>query len=295
MTLKLPNNLLKFFLVFALLGITLTASCGNSPSADPADPGEENNHISGEVLPVLVYNIHHGEGTDGVVDIERIADVIRQKNPHLVALNEVDVGVERSGKVDTMEILAEALDMEPVFGKNIVPRQGGEYGNGILTNLPLLTSKNLLLDMSEEGEQRGLLQAEVEFEGIPVAFMATHLDHQSDINRQVAVQQIIETKKEYSGMPVIVAGDFNAPPDDGIIGQMKVYFSDVWEEAGTGSGYTIPVPASQANRRIDYIFYANDKTSGTGPELRPVHVEVINTGASDHLPVYAEFEIVNEE
>jgi endonuclease/exonuclease/phosphatase family metal-dependent hydrolase len=229
---------------------------------------------------------------DGEVNIERIANVIKEKDPHLVALNEVDVDVERSGNIDIMALLAEYLDMEPVFGMNI-PHQGGEYGNGILTNLPLLSSENLHLDKPEDGEQRGLLQTVVKFNGVKIAFMTTHLDHRSDINRQVAVEQIIETKQNYPGMPVIVTGDFNARPDDGIIGRMNVNFNDLWDEVGEGPGYTIPPPAAVANRRIDYIFYTNNLVEEGEPALRAVHMEVIDSNASDHLPIYGAFEWVD--
>lgn len=279
------------FSFFTILAIKLLASCGSSPDTNPPEPPANGNNGSENVLRIFVYNIHDGEGMDGVVDIERIADVIREKDPHLVALNEVDIGTERVGGIDTMERLAESLDMEPVFGRNI-DHQGGEYGNGILTNLSLISSKNMHLEMSEEREQRGLLQTEVEFEGSRIAFMTTHLDHQSDVNRQLAVQQIIEAKENYPGMPVLVAGDFNATPDDGVIGTMNVHFTDVWDEVGDGPGYTIPVPISSANRRIDYIFYSNSMVEEGDARLRPVHIEVINTTASDHLPVYAEFEVV---
>ena len=51
-------------------------------------------------LRVLSYNIHHGEGLDGRIDLERIASVIRASEADLVALQEVDQSTERSGGVD---------------------------------------------------------------------------------------------------------------------------------------------------------------------------------------------------
>ena len=44
-------------------------------------------------LRVLTYNIHHGEGVDGKLDLERIASVIRSVEPDLVALLEVNCKV----------------------------------------------------------------------------------------------------------------------------------------------------------------------------------------------------------
>ncbi|MEX2025646.1 MAG: endonuclease/exonuclease/phosphatase family protein, partial [Pirellulaceae bacterium] len=57
-------------------------------------------------LRVLTYNIHHGEGIDGKLDLPRIARVIESVDPDLVALQEVDRRVERTGSVDQPAELA---------------------------------------------------------------------------------------------------------------------------------------------------------------------------------------------
>ena len=61
-------------------------------------------------LRVLSYNIHHGEGTDGKLDLKRIAKLIRDSKADLVALQEVDKKVSRSQGVDqAADIILEAL------------------------------------------------------------------------------------------------------------------------------------------------------------------------------------------
>src|SRR5688572_255745 len=60
----------------------------------------------GTTVRVLTYNVHHGEGTDGKVDLPRIAAVIKAADPDLVALQEVDNKCRRSGKVDQTAELA---------------------------------------------------------------------------------------------------------------------------------------------------------------------------------------------
>jgi len=79
-------------------------------------------------LRVLSYNIHHGEGTDGKLDLVRIAKIIRQVDPDVVTLQEVDRNVRRSESVDQPAQLAELTDMQVRFGANI-ELQGGQYGN----------------------------------------------------------------------------------------------------------------------------------------------------------------------
>ena len=57
-------------------------------------------------LRVLTYNIHHGEGADGRVDLARLAGVVTSVHPDLVALQEVDEGTERASGVDELAELA---------------------------------------------------------------------------------------------------------------------------------------------------------------------------------------------
>src|SRR5688572_12746619 len=78
-------------------------------------------------LRVLTYNIHHAEGTDGKLDLARIARVIHEQQPDLVALQEVDVKTRRTGGVDQAAELAKLTGMHVAFGKGI-DFQGGEYG-----------------------------------------------------------------------------------------------------------------------------------------------------------------------
>ena len=47
---------------------------------------------------VLTYNIHHGEGIDGKLDLDRIAKIISSVEPDLVSVQEVDQKVERTGR-----------------------------------------------------------------------------------------------------------------------------------------------------------------------------------------------------
>ena len=72
----------------------------------------ENNSLS-----VLSYNIKHGRGMDGKVDLPRIAKVIRSVSPDLVALQEIDRNCTRSGAVDLTSELGNILGMEGRFGE----------------------------------------------------------------------------------------------------------------------------------------------------------------------------------
>ena len=81
-------------------------------------------------MKVMTYNIHHGEGTDGVIDLPRIAGVIRAVNPQIVLLQDVDRGTRRAGEVDQAEELAKLLGWHHVFGE-AMPLEGGSYGEAV--------------------------------------------------------------------------------------------------------------------------------------------------------------------
>lgn len=241
----------------------------------------------GQTIRVMTYNIHHGEGLDGKVDIERIARVIRDARADIVALQEVDRGVERTKKIDIMTMLADQTGMTYAFGRNI-DYQGGEYGNGILTRFPILEEKNFHYRMIREGEQRGLLQLVLEAQGEEFVFMNTHIDYRGDDTERVMnVGEIRSAAKAHGARPVIACGDFNDTPESRTVSLLKEDFFDAWEVGGTGPGLTYP--ADTAKKRIDYVFVSKTKGPVSGT-LRVLSARVIQTHASDHLPLLVDLE-----
>src|SRR5688500_17886050 len=69
---------------------------------------------------VLSYNIHHGEGTDGNIDLQRIAEVIKESKAEIVGLQEVDKGVERTTRRNFPKELAKLIGMKIYFERNII-------------------------------------------------------------------------------------------------------------------------------------------------------------------------------
>jgi endonuclease/exonuclease/phosphatase family metal-dependent hydrolase len=244
-------------------------------------------------LKVMTYNIHHAEGTDGKVDVERMARVINDSQADLVALQEVDRGVERTKKVDIMTSLSDLTGMTYAFGKNI-DFQGGEYGNGALTRFPITAENNLHFAMLRSGEQRGLLQLVVEIQGQEIVFMNTHLDYRADdAERLMNAVEIIKVAESYAPRPVIVCGDLNDLPDSRTLTKLKTDFIDCWEVAGTGQGFTYST--LQPSKRIDYILLKKNKSDATSSaSMRPISARILSSNASDHLPLVVEFEFKPE-
>jgi endonuclease/exonuclease/phosphatase family metal-dependent hydrolase len=230
---------------------------------------------------VMTYNIHHGEGTDGKLDLERIAALIKAEQVDIVALQEVDRGTERTAKRDLARELAELTGMQHVFGKNI-DFQGGEYGNAILSRFPIQEHVHTRYRVSISGEQRGLLLATVRVHDRELLVANTHLDFKKEDEERLAnVAEALGILAERRGnRPVIFCGDFNAPPGSPTYKAVIEKLVDCWPLAGEGHGFTIPSQWPAA--RIDYLFI--DKES----KLVPRKAWVPRSIASDHLPVVVE-------
>lgn len=233
---------------------------------------------------VMSYNIRHGEGTDAVIDLPRIATVIRNAGADIVGLQEVDRATTRSGGVDQAAELARLTGMNFFFGKNI-DYQGGAYGNAVLSRFPIRQQKHTLLQkvipFNPFVEQRGANQVVIDLGGVQLVFINTHLDAGSDdAERLHSIAQLKTIAQTYGSRPILICGDFNATPGSSPYAAMAADFVDAWTVAGQGNGYTIP--STNPNRRIDYFWYQ----PGTG--LQPVRSWVPQSNGSDHLPLVLE-------
>jgi len=271
---------LALALVLSLAAFALV----NAPTAgaEPKAPDRE--------FTAMTYNIHHGVGVDGELDLDRIAGVIRAADAEVVGLQEVDNGWSaRSDFQDQAKELAERLGMHYVYAANLdrEPLEPGgtrrQYGTAILSEYPILESENTLLPRPEGGEQRGLLEALINVRGVPVRVYNTHLQHNSAVERTAQVQAILSHAGELEE-PTLLMGDLNARPDAPEMQPLYTRFEDAWVEGGGGPGYTYPAEAP--DRRIDYVLVS--------PDVSVTDAYVPRTLASDHLPVVAEVEVPGE-
>ena len=245
--------------------------------------------VVGQARPgirVLCYNIHHANppSRPDFIDIVAIANVIKQEQPDLVALQEVDVYTTRSGKaLHQAEELGRLTDMKVYFAKAI-NYGGGEYGVAILSKFPMEAMKNNPLPTSAGtgGEPRTLASAVITLpSGKKIVFASTHLDAQrSDTNRVLQAQKIVDILKQET-LPVILAGDFNAVPSTNTMDIIDGYFT---RACLTNCGYTIPVV--NPTKTIDFIVYSpKEKFKVTQQKV------VAEVYASDHRPVMAVLEL----
>ena len=92
--------------------------------------------VFSQTLKVMSFNIHHAnppaEEESGKIDIDGVVNAIKRVKPDVVALQEVDVNTNRSGKINEAILIAQKLEMQVFFAKAI-DYDGGEYGLAILS------------------------------------------------------------------------------------------------------------------------------------------------------------------
>lgn len=250
----------------------------------------------GQSLRVMTYNIYGARATSpaNAADLDAIAEVIRRQNPDFVTLNEVDVFTNRTGKdVHQARDLAEKLGMEWHFSKAI-DRDGGEYGDAVLSKYPILEKRSYRLPCASEqpGEDRSLCVIRVQIDGKDLYVASTHLDHLSgDASRLVQATEIRRIRDTELEGDLILCGDLNAIPSSNVIATMTSFLTNT----GPIDQYTFP--SDDPSRKIDYIMYAPIEHFGVQ------NCQVVSRGdqqvggvdASDHRPVIADICFQTEE
>lgn len=225
-------------------------------------------------LRVLAYNIKRGYGNDGVADIRRAARFIDDLQVDLVVLQEIDKGVERSGREDQMAILSEVTGMHGRFGA-FMPYQGGEYGMGLLSRFPIVESRNHRLPRGTE--PRTALDARVALPGgAELVLCSVHL-YRTEAERLAQMEAIVEVYVDEAG-PMILAGDFNSTPGSGVMELAGAHWTNLDKGADR-----MTFSATDPQREIDFVLVRPAERF----DVRSVDV-LEEPVISDHRPILVE-------
>ena len=247
MTDNMRRRLIRVGMLLFPVFCALNVNCG-----DPVD--------SSRIVRVMTFNIFHGETLNGDFNLENIARVIREADPDLVALQEVDLYTGRSGKRDLASELGLLTGLVPLFGR-AMSYDGGEYGEAVLSRYSFIGSRNHPLPAGKGKEPRSALEVWLILPGgDTLSFTGTHLDHTGDEDRIIQAKRLKEIFSA-SEMPSVLAGDLNAIPGSP---PMEILFSD-WEASSPELAPTYPskgdwdhsLSGSQSGPKlkIDYILY----------------------------------------
>lgn len=165
---------------------------------------------------LMTYNVHSCIGSDKKSSPERIAEVIADYQPDIVALQELDFELSRSKMLDQAKEIAGYLNMHfhfhPSFGI-----EEGYYGNAVLSRYPLRLVKAEELPSFRHRrllEKRGVLWVEVRIEAAVINLINTHLGL-NQRERGLQIDKLLGA--QWLGSPgcnasCILCGDFNATP-----------------------------------------------------------------------------------
>ena len=239
---------------------------------------------------IVTYNVHRCVGNDRRLDVGRIAEVLAELRPDIVALQELDVGRARTGNVDQAHEIARRLDMACHFHAAVTVEEE-RYGDAILTCYDeRLVQVGPLpgYDRIRALEPRGALWVEVEIDGKPVQIINTHLGlvpNEQQIQANWLAGPAWLEHPHCTG-PRILLGDFNAT------GASVVYRTltrdlkaarSLAKRRHPTSTFPSPLPVL----RIDHLFVS--------PEIQVKDVfapfDPLTRVASDHLPLAMDFEV----
>jgi endonuclease/exonuclease/phosphatase family metal-dependent hydrolase len=258
---------------------------------------------------VGTFNLLHGlDVRTRQVDLAAAAAAIAALDLDVVALQEVDRALTRSGGVDQVTALAERLGYQGAFAPALLGDPGTRwrtvgardpggpaYGVGLLSRWPLLRTTRSTLPGGGAGERRAVpdpsddtgarrpasmnpgydreprtaLTALLDVDGIPLRVTSTHLSYLPW--RALAQLRAVLPLAAGDGTASVLAGDVNLP-----VWPVRLALGRAWRHLGGTPTY----PAWDPRLQVDQIAVAG------AMDVREITVGP--PGPSDHLPVVAE-------
>ncbi len=247
-------------------------------------------------LRIVTYNIHRAIGLDRRFRPDRIVTILRDHDPDIVLLQEVDEGAPRSKEQDMAKEIAAALDYPYYASGHNVSLRKGRYGNATLSRYPIARERNIDLTIGDL-KRRGCQHTAIE---IP------HGDHPpcrldvfnlhlglSPLERQRQAGLLMRSK-EFTDIHLasacIVGGDFN----DWLSRLRALFVEGMSLTCATDHDTrlrTRPIktyPSFAPRGGLDRIYYRGNLRFVSAAGCRHQVAKI----ASDHLPVIAEFDLL---
>ena len=237
-------------------------------------------------MRLLSYNIHKGiGGRDRRYRIGRIEQVIAAEAPDLICLQEVDRNVKRTDFHDQPLMLAEAFGAKDfAYQFNVrAGKQGGGYGNLVLSRWPIAASQQISLRRGRR-KNRGAQLLVVTTPRGPLHLVHWHLGL-AERERHWQAQHLLrhELFAAQSHLPTILVGDtndwLNTLGHRGPIGRQG------FSHATAPPSQFRSFPAWYPIASLDKAFAKNGVAV---KEVRTVR-NPLSQRASDHLPLVLDF------
>lgn len=220
---------------------------------------------------LVTFNIKHGE------HYEQAAEEIRA-SPEL---SDADALVLQEMYSDAVEAMARTLQLNYVYYPASLHRHGNDFGNAVLSPWAIVADAKLILPHlgPHDGGLRAAVRATLEVPGGSVVVYGVHTETPwlGPRGRLDQSRAIIADTMDQQGS-VVVAGDFNTVDPGSVKATAKLYREEgfIWASEGVVG----TVGGSLINFTLDHIFSRG---------LTAQHNGMVDTEASDHRPVWAEF------
>lgn len=232
--------------------------------------------LDGRALKVMTFNIDQGVA-NGPLDLEEVARAIEAGNPDVVVVEEVGRGWAVSGMTDEAEWLRRRLGMAYAWA----PANDDQFGNVVLSRLPILDSEAVRLPKGQGKQTRSALVVRVDpGDGEPIDIIGTHLENgDAQIYHDARARSYEEILSRWGrSTRTVFLGDFNTYPRNVSVGwpELELVLNAGFRTTQDTLQCTMPT----SNRNCpDWIFVSPDG------ELSPVMIVV---DRPDHRPIAAE-------
>ena len=235
---------------------------------------------------VATYNTHKCRGMDGRIRPHRVAQVLRELEADVIALQEVASLSGGRREEDQAQFLADAVGYRYHIGETRKWR-GAVYGNVLLTRFPVKDVEVYDLTASRR-EPRGCIRCDIEIAPGKIVHVFNihlgtgYLERRKQAHLLMSRDVLLSTRLKY---PRLVIGDFNEWTH-GLVSRMlhqKFESVDIQLHLNRKKTYPGVLPIMH----LDHMYF--DRALAL--EQFSLHRSRMALMASDHLPLVAEFRV----
>ena len=244
------------------------------------------------LIKIITLNIAHGKGMDGLVNIERQAELINTYKPDIVFLQEIDMYTKRAGERNQIREFSKKVYLPYCSMESNITLEDGYYGDGIISRFPISFSVNYLMPLTDlNHEQRGILCNRISMGTAKINLFSVHLSTYKD-ERILACKELNRIINKIDKNEIIImGGDFNIGVTR--LGKGRYTFTpeEEYEEYKLLGKNLLRIQNEEdtwfsklGQGCIDTIFYSKN--------IQLLKYETIDMDSkSDHNAIYAEFNI----
>lgn len=243
-------------------------------------------------IRITTYNIHKCRGLDRRVRPKRIAEVLKEIDADIIALQEVVDMDDASHERNQVRAIATELGFDYCIGENRRHR-GGAYGNAVLTRLPIVSHRNHDITW-RKSEPRGCLQVGIsrgESRNKNARVLQIYNVHLGTgfFERRYQVGRLFDQNilgaQRHPSSPRIILGDFNEWTRGLTSRLLSHQFKTAEPRQNWGRARSYPGVLPLLH--LDHIYYDGSLELAS----ITIHRSRLALVASDHLPIIADFRI----